>query len=77
MAPLKVGDWVEYSGIKVGNEIIVYELTANVGVFTKAGSAPGFLRVEDAIIGIIDNSATVEFARCRVRRLPQSSTSAT
>ncbi|KAJ9630726.1 hypothetical protein H2203_001250 [Taxawa tesnikishii (nom. ined.)] len=65
MAPLKVGDWVEYSGIKVGNEIIVYELTANVGVFTKAGSAPGFLRVEDAIIGIIDNSATVEFARCR------------
>ena len=67
MAPLKVGDFLEYSGIKVDNEIICFEIVAGVGIFTSAASTPGFIRVEDAIIGIIDNAnPDVEFARARV-----------
>ena len=66
MAPLKVGDFLEYSGIKVNNEIICYSIVANIGIFTAPATAPGFIRVEDALIGIIDNNPDTEFARARV-----------
>ena len=67
MAPLKAGDFLEYSGIKVDNEIICFEIVANVGIFTSPASAPGFIRVEDAVIGIIDNAnPDFEFACARV-----------
>lgn len=66
MAPLKVGDYVEFSGIEFGGEILVYELTANIGIFTNGAEAPGFIKVEDCIIGVINNDANVEFARSRV-----------
>jgi hypothetical protein len=66
MAPLKVGDFIEYSGIHVNNEIMCYAITANIGIFTSPGVAPGFIIVEDAIIGVIDNNPDTEFARARV-----------
>ena len=63
---MKFGDFLDYSGIKVGEEIICYSITVNIGIFTKAGTAPGFIRVDDAIIGIIDNTPDTEFARAIV-----------
>lgn len=66
MAPLKVGDYVEFSYIEFGGELLCYALTANVGIYTAAGTAPGFILVEDALIGVIDNNPDVEFARARV-----------
>ncbi|OBT62154.1 hypothetical protein VE03_08323 [Pseudogymnoascus sp. 23342-1-I1] len=65
MAPLKVGDYVEFSYIEFGGELLCYALTANVGIYTTAGTAPGFILVEDALIGVIDNNPDVEFARAR------------
>lgn len=71
MAPLKVGDFLEYSGIKFDSEIICFEIVANIGISTSPATAPGFIRVEDAIIGIIDNAnPDVEFARARVSFIP-------
>lgn len=66
MAPLKVGDYVEFSYIEFSGELLCYALTANVGIYTTAGTAPGFIKVEDALIGVIDNNPDVEFARARV-----------
>lgn len=65
MVPIKVGDYLEFSGIKANGEILCYVIVVNVGVNT-AGNQPGFVRVEDALIGIADNGADVEAARFRV-----------
>lgn len=64
MAPLKVGDYIEYSGVQYGGETIVYGLVANIDIRT-SGTQPGFVRVEDAILGVADTGPTVEAARHR------------
>lgn len=64
MAPLNVGDYVEYSGVQFNGETIVYGLVANIDIRT-SGAQPGFIRVEDAIIGVADAGADVEAARHR------------
>lgn len=66
MAPLKVGDYIEYSGIQSGTETIVYNIVANIDI-TTSGTQPGFIRVEDVIIGVANVDANVEAARHRVR----------
>lgn len=68
---MKIGDYLEYSGIKVGDEIICYSITVNIGIYTTPGTAPGFILVEDAIVGIINNDPNVEFARARVSGSPK------
>ena len=65
MAPLVVGDYIEYSGVQYNGQTIVYSLVANIDIRT-SGSQPGYVRVEDAIVGIADNGADVEAARHRV-----------
>lgn len=66
MVPMKVGDYVEYSGVKVGNgDIVCYAIVVNIGVQT-SGNQPGFVRVEDTLIGVADNAVDVEAARFRV-----------
>jgi len=65
MVPLKVGDYIEYSVVQFGGETIVYALVANIDLLT-TGAQPGFVRVEDAIIGIGDTGINVEAARFRV-----------
>jgi hypothetical protein len=65
MAPLRVGDYIEYSGIQFEGETIVYGLVANIDILT-SGTQPGFVRVEDALIGIGDANIDVEAARDRV-----------
>ena len=65
MVPLKVGDYIEFSGIQYEGETLVYALVANIDLLT-SGNQPGFVRVEDAIIGIADLDANFEAARHRV-----------
>ncbi|KAK5140071.1 hypothetical protein LTR04_003171, partial [Oleoguttula sp. CCFEE 6159] len=68
MAPFKTGDFLEFAGIKLGNEIVCSEIVAaNVAIWTPGSSAtsPAYLRVEDAIIGLVDKTTTTEFADTR------------
>ena len=67
MAPLKVNDLIEYSGIKVGAEIICYAINVNIGIYTQPGAVPGFIKVEDANIGVSANNPDLEVARANVR----------
>ncbi|KAK0118027.1 hypothetical protein ONS95_012338 [Cadophora gregata] len=64
MVPIRVGDYIEYSGIQVGGETIVYGMVVNIDIQT-SGSQPGYVRVEDALIGVQDASPLVEAARHR------------
>lgn len=46
MAPFKVGDYLEFEGHKVGNEIIAYGITCpSVQILTPNG--PTYIRVEE------------------------------
>ncbi|TKX27708.1 hypothetical protein C1H76_0135 [Elsinoe australis] len=66
MAPLKPGDYIEYSAIRVGGESIVYALVAdNVQILTTG--VPPYIRVEEAIIGVVDGqaAANIELADTR------------
>jgi hypothetical protein len=65
MVPLKVGDYITFSGIQYRGQTLVYALVANLDLLT-TGNQPGFVRVEDAIIGIADLDANFEAARHRV-----------
>lgn len=66
MVPIREGDYIEYSGVQLNGETICYTITVNIDVRT-SGSQPGFVRVEDTIIGIADANANVEEARHRVQ----------
>jgi len=66
MAPFAAGDFVDYSGIMVNNEIICFSIVANLLIIS---SNPGYIRMEDALIGVIDNDPNVEFSQSKVRRL--------
>jgi hypothetical protein len=68
MVPFRVGDFIEYSGLKVGgNEILAHTITCiNVQVTTKASDkVPNYIRVEEALVGIPDSAANVEVADVR------------
>lgn len=68
MAPFQSGDFIEYSGLKVGGgEILAWAITAiNVQITTRASSTvPNYIRMEDALIGVFDNAANVEVADIR------------
>lgn len=66
MAPFQVGDYLEYSGVKVASEIICYTIVAPNVQITTSG-VPTYIRVEDSIVGVYDGGATSEFADTRVR----------
>jgi hypothetical protein len=69
MAPFKIGDYIEYNGIKVGGEIICYAIVAtSVQITTPPGKSPVYIRMEDAIIGVFDPAQTAvdEFGDTRV-----------
>jgi hypothetical protein len=68
MVPIKVGDYVEYSGVEFDGATIVFGMVVNVGI-TTSGNQPAFIRVEDALIGVADSSVDVEAARFRVSLL--------
>lgn len=64
--PLLVGDYITYSGAWVSSDLVaIYELDANLGIFTAPGTKPSYISVEDARWGIIGNPAG-EIAETRV-----------
>jgi hypothetical protein len=68
MVPFKVGDFIEYSGLRSSGEILASSVTAiNVQVTTKASdTVPNYIRVEDMLVGVQDTAANVEVADVRV-----------
>lgn len=78
MAPFLVGDYVEFSGINAGGKVYAYEVVAaNVQITTKgANGEPIYIRMEDAIIGVFDDTTGVaannEFGDTRVCSLCSS-----
>jgi hypothetical protein len=62
-APLRVGDWVSYSGtlfkidaagpnVPANMYISAHTLNAALGIFTAAGTPPAYVAVEEALIGV-------------------------
>jgi hypothetical protein len=68
MVPLKVGDFIEYAGLRNNGEILAHSVTAiNVQVTTQASdTVPNYIRVEDMLVGVQDTAANVEVADIRV-----------
>ncbi|OSS44749.1 hypothetical protein B5807_10740 [Epicoccum nigrum] len=67
MVPLKAGDFIEYSGLKDGDEILAHTVNCvNVHVTTKASNTvPNYIRVEEAIVGVVDPAGNLENAPTR------------
>ncbi|KAK1913289.1 hypothetical protein P3342_005225 [Pyrenophora teres f. teres] len=69
MVPLQVGDFIEYSGLKVGgNEILVSDIVCiSLHITTQASATvPNYIRVEDFLVGVADTAANVEIADIKV-----------
>ncbi|OQO12393.1 hypothetical protein B0A48_03035 [Cryoendolithus antarcticus] len=66
MVPLQPGDYIDFSGVRVGGEVLAYEIVAFTPQVLTTGVPPS-IRVEDLIIGVFDGqpSANVEFAESR------------
>ncbi|KAF2716562.1 hypothetical protein K431DRAFT_298558 [Polychaeton citri CBS 116435] len=66
MAPFKVGDYIVYSGVMASGEVICYNIVAE-GVQITTSGMPPYIRMEDAIVGVVDTQdrANVEFADTR------------
>ena len=60
--PMQVGDYIECSGTQKDVKTICDTMVMNIGLQT-ADNQPGFVRVEDTIIGISDTNIDVEAAR--------------
>jgi hypothetical protein len=54
MTPFLVGDYITFSGINDGTQILAYFIVADSVQITTTG-VPTYIRVEDAIIGTFDN----------------------
>jgi hypothetical protein len=68
MVPFQVGDFIEYSGLRVGgSEILASVVTClNVQVTTKASATvPNYIRVEEALVGVPATAANVDVAGVR------------
>jgi hypothetical protein len=61
MAPFMVGDYITFSGISDGEQIIAYSIVADSVQITTTG-VPTYIRVEDAIIGTFDTQSAAEVA---------------
>jgi hypothetical protein len=63
MAPFAVGDYIDYSGINVGGTIVCWSIVANILI---SSTNPGYIRMEDALVGVIDADPNVEFSQSKV-----------
>src|ERR1700761_4947723 len=55
MVPLVVGDWIQFSGVHVGNNLIAaYSVTANLEITTAPGTQPSYINVDNVNFAIID-----------------------
>lgn len=67
MVPLKVGDYIEYSGLLKGDEILAHSVVCvNVQVTTQASdTVPNYIRVEEMLVGVADTAGNIEVAPMR------------
>ncbi|KAJ7026500.1 hypothetical protein C8F04DRAFT_966333 [Mycena alexandri] len=66
MAPLVVGDYITFSGLKVpGGLLAVYSLSANLGIYTAAGTKPAYISPATATYAIQVADPTVEAGEVR------------
>ncbi|OAL05380.1 hypothetical protein IQ06DRAFT_372842 [Phaeosphaeriaceae sp. SRC1lsM3a] len=68
MVPLKVGDFITYSGLRAGtSEMLVSEIVCiSLHITTQASSTiPNYIRVEEFLVGVPDTANNVEFAEIR------------
>ncbi|KAJ7253428.1 hypothetical protein C8J57DRAFT_624565 [Mycena rebaudengoi] len=66
MAPLLVGDFITFSGIKVAGGLLeVYSLEANLGFYTAPGTKPAYVTVEEAQYAVVSSDVTLESAETR------------
>ncbi|KAJ6463349.1 hypothetical protein C8R45DRAFT_840993 [Mycena sanguinolenta] len=66
MVPLVVGDYVTVSGTQVDGDLLaIYNLEANLGVFTAPGTKPAYVTVDAAQYAIADPDPTVEVDETR------------
>lgn len=65
MAPFLVGDFVTFSGIRRGNEVIAYSIVAQNVMITTLGDLV-YLRMELGLLGIDNISPNTELAESRV-----------
>lgn len=67
MVPFKVGDFIEFSGLKIGNgEILASSIVCPSLQITTRNGDPNYIRVEDMLVGVPDNAPNVEFADIKV-----------
>ncbi|KAJ7145995.1 hypothetical protein C8R44DRAFT_5120 [Mycena epipterygia] len=61
MAPLVVGDYVTFSGIKTADGILeIYELEGNLGLYTAPGTQPAYVVAVAAQYAIVNPDPTLE-----------------
>ena len=80
MVPFRVGDFIEYSGLKVGtDEILASSIVCpSLHITTTASDTePNYIRVEDFIVGVPDTAPNVEVADIKVVGFLSSCTGAT
>ncbi|KAJ7101874.1 hypothetical protein C8R44DRAFT_716280 [Mycena epipterygia] len=66
MAPLAVGDYITYSGIKTPEGVLaLYALEANLGIYTAPGTKPAYITADKAQYGIIDPNPNLETGETR------------
>ncbi|KAJ7101876.1 hypothetical protein C8R44DRAFT_641211 [Mycena epipterygia] len=69
MAPLAVGDYITYSGIKTPEGVrlvlALYALEANLGIYTAPGTKPAYITADKAQYGIIDPNPNLETGETR------------
>ena len=65
MAPFLAGDFVTFSGIRRGNEVIAYSIVAQNVMITTLGDLV-YLRMELGLLGIDNVNPNTELAESRV-----------
>jgi hypothetical protein len=65
MVPFRAGDYITYGGVDTPSGFAAYSVVANVGLYSES---PGYLFVEDVIIGVTDptNNPDLEPGQSRV-----------
>lgn len=71
MAPFLPGDYITFSGIRAGSEVIAYSIVSDSVQILTTG-VPAYIRVEDAIIGTFDTQDPANVAPADSRVSPRS-----
>ncbi|KAJ6529747.1 hypothetical protein B0H19DRAFT_1274139 [Mycena capillaripes] len=77
MAPLVVGDYITFSGTKVpGGLLAIYSLSANLGIYTAAGTKPAYVSPATATYAVQVADATLEADETRATAFVTDASSA-